>query len=81
MSDEQAIRQIVLDVLGGIAPEVDLATVPPEANLRREFDLDSVDFQNFLIGLAKRSGVDIPDRDAAALTTLAACVAYVRAHG
>jgi acyl carrier protein len=73
--------QIVLEVLGGIAPEADLAVVSAQANLRRELDLDSVDFQNFLIGLAKRAGIDIPERDAAGLTTLAACEAYVRGRG
>lgn len=73
-----APRTIILEVLGGIAPEADLARVPPQANLRRELDLDSVDFQNFLIGVAKRAGIDIPERDAAGLVTLAACEAYVR---
>ena len=71
-------RAIILEVLGGIAPEADLAAVSPQANLRRELDLDSVDFQNFLIGVAKRAGIDIPERDAAGLVTLAACEAYVR---
>ena len=70
-------RAIIVDVLGGIAPEADLAAVSPQANLRRELDLDSVDFQNFLIGVAKRAGIEIPDRDAAGLVTLAACEAYV----
>ena len=70
-------RQIVLEVLGGIAPEADLAAVAPQANLRRELDLDSIDFQNFLIGLAKRAGIEIAERDAPTLTTLAACEAYV----
>jgi acyl carrier protein len=71
-------RTIILEVLGGIAPEADLAAVSPQANLRRELDLDSVDFQNFLIGVAKRAGIEISERDAAALVTLAACEAYVR---
>jgi acyl carrier protein len=71
-------RTIILEVLAGIAPEADLAAVSPQANLRQELDLDSVDFQNFLIGVAKRAGIDVPDRDAASLTTLAACEAYVR---
>lgn len=74
-------RAIIVEVLGGIAPEADLAAVPPQANLRRELDLDSVDFQNFLIGLAQRAGIDIPERDASVLTTLAACEEYMRGRG
>ncbi|MEI7782311.1 MAG: phosphopantetheine-binding protein [Planctomycetota bacterium] len=77
MSDEAAIREAVLKILGGIAPEADLAALDPEANLRRELDLDSMDFQNFVIRLAKELAVDVPDRDAAKLTTLAGCVGYL----
>jgi acyl carrier protein len=73
MPTREEIRAAALRVLGGIAPEADLASIPPEANLRRELDLDSIDFQNFLIGLSKALHVDIPERDAARLTTLAAC--------
>lgn len=70
-------RATVVAVLGGIAPEADLAALDPRANLRRALDLDSVDFQNFLIGLVKATGVDIPDRAAPSLVTLDACVAHL----
>ncbi len=77
MKDERMIRQTVLEILGGIAPEADLAALAPEANFRRELDLDSMDFQNFVIRLGKVLAVHIPDRDAAKLTTLEACVRYL----
>jgi acyl carrier protein len=77
MSDEQAIRRTVLEILGGIAPEADLAALAPEANFRRELDLDSMDFQNFVIRLCKALAVHIPDRDAAKLVTLDGCVRYL----
>lgn len=77
MSDEAAIREKVLAILGKIAPEADLATVPADANLRRELDLDSIDFQNFLIRLSKECGLEIPDRDARQFTTLEGCVRYL----
>ena len=70
-------RATVLAVLGGIAPEADLPALDPQANLRRALDLDSVDFQNFLIGLVKATGVDIPDRVAPSLVTVEACVRHV----
>ena len=75
LSPDQA-RSTVLAVLGGIAPEADLAGLDPRANLRRALDLDSVDFQNFLIGLAKATGTDIPDRVAPTLVTVEACVRH-----
>ena len=71
------VRELVWEVLAGIAPEADLTVLPPDANLRRELDLDSIDFQNFVIGLCKRLGRDIPERDVAKLTTLAGCEAYL----
>jgi len=67
------VRRGIAKVLAGIAPEADLTTVPPEANLRQELDLDSVDFQNFLSGLAKALGREIPADVAGDLTTIAAC--------
>jgi acyl carrier protein len=70
------IRGAIARVLARIAPEADLAAVPPEANLRRELDLDSVDFQNFLVGLSKELDRQIPDRDAGSLTSIAACEAF-----
>jgi acyl carrier protein len=78
MKDERMIRRTVLEILGGIAPEADLAALAPEANFRRELDLDSMDFQNFVIRLGKGLAVHIPDRDAAKLTTLEACVRYLK---
>jgi acyl carrier protein len=80
MSDEQTIRRTVLEILGGIAPEADLAALRPEANFRRELDLDSIDFQNFVIRLCKAAAVQIPDRDASTLTSIARCVDYLAAH-
>jgi acyl carrier protein len=77
MSDEGKIRATVLEILGGIAPEADLAALAPDANFRRELDLDSMDFQNFVIRLCKALAAHIPDRDAAQLTTLDACVRYL----
>jgi hypothetical protein len=37
-----------------------------------------MDFQNFVIRLCKALAVHIPDRDAAKLTTLDACVRYLK---
>lgn len=75
------VQATVLAVLGGIAPEADLAALDPHANLRRTLDLDSIDFQNFLIGLVQATGVDIPDRVAPTLTTVDACVGHVTNRG
>ena len=76
MSDER-IRSTVLHTLGRIAPEADLRGVDPAKNLREQVDLDSIDFVNFVIGLDKELGVDVPEADYPKLLTLDDCVHYL----
>lgn len=75
------IREVLLSILGGIAPEVDLAQVRPGADLREEMDIDSMDFLRFAVGVAERLGVEIPEADYPLVRTLDGCVAYLAAHG
>ena len=80
MTDAE-IRTLIADVLGGIAPEADLSTVAGDADLREAFDLDSMDFMNFVIGLHERTGADIPEAHYLQLFTLDGAVAYLQARG
>jgi acyl carrier protein len=73
-------RAAIVRVLGQIAPEVDLATVPADADLAEELDLDSMDFLNFVTGLLEATGVDVPERDYPSLQTLDGCVRYLVDH-
>jgi len=66
----------ILDVLTGIAPEIGPAALAPAKPLRDQVDLDSADWLNFLVALHGRLGGDIPDADAAKLTTLDKLVDY-----
>jgi acyl carrier protein len=75
--NEKEIREVVLRALNNVAPEVDLESIDPGKNLRDQIDIDSVDFLNFVIGINKELGVDIPDADLAKLVTLNSCVAYL----
>lgn len=76
MKDEE-IRARVLEVLARIAPELDPAELAPDANLRDQLDVDSMDFLNFVIGLHKAFGVEVPETDYRRLLTLDDCVAYL----
>ena len=71
------IREIILRVLGGIAPEADFNAIDPGVSLRDQLDIDSVDFLNFIIGLHKELGMDIPEVDLPKLATLDGCVSYL----
>jgi acyl carrier protein len=77
--NEAQVRALVAEVLAGIAPEADLATVGDDEDLREALDLDSMDFMNFVIGLSERSGRDIPEIDTPRLRSLSGVVAYFAA--
>lgn len=73
----EEIRRAVLDVLTDVAPDADLDALDPDANLQQQFDLDSFDFLNLIVGLSKRLGVEVPEQDYTAVATLHDCVAYL----
>lgn len=66
------------DVLGGIAPDVDVTTVDPKKVLREELDLDSMDLLTVYRELHTRLGIDLPEADYPELATLDGLVAYVQ---
>ena len=72
-------QAILAEVLAGIAPEADLATVSGDEDLREALDLDSMDFQNLVIGLHERTRLPIPEEDYPKLFTLAGIIAYFAA--
>jgi acyl carrier protein len=71
------IRQTVLQILGEIAPEADLARIEPQVDFRDQLDLDSMDALNFIIGVDKALGVEIPEADYGRTATLDDFVAYL----
>jgi acyl carrier protein len=73
------MTQIVCRALSNVAPEVDIESIDPAKDLRDQIDIDSVDFLNFVIGLNKELGVDIPDADLPKLTSLNGCIDYLLA--
>lgn len=70
-------RALIIDVLSGIAPEADFATLRGKAQLRDELDLDSMDFLNFIAALHERAKRNIPEADYSKLATLDDAVAYL----
>lgn len=74
------VRRIILDALRRVAPEAEPELIDPTADLRDQLDIDSMDFLNIVIGVHKRTGVDIPEPDYPKLTTLNGFVDYVDAR-
>lgn len=78
--DDQSLRELVLDVLTAVAPDVARDEVEPGTRFREQFDFDSLDVLNLVIGLHERTGVDIPEADYPQLATLDGAVAYLRSR-
>jgi acyl carrier protein len=74
------IRALLLEVLGGIAPEADLAALDPREDLREQLEIDSMDLLNFAIGVHERTGVEIPEVDYPKLASLDSCAAYLESR-
>jgi acyl carrier protein len=73
----EAIREAVVKALTSVAPEIDPSSLDPGSEFRQEFDLDSMDFLNFVIGLHASLNVDVPEADYAKLATLNGVIDYV----
>ena len=78
MTDAE-IRKLVQEELNNIAPEIDIASLDPKADLREAMDIDSMDFLNFITAVHHRLGIDIPEIDYPKLVTLDGAVAYIEA--
>ncbi|HUH91783.1 MAG TPA: acyl carrier protein [Casimicrobiaceae bacterium] len=73
------IRTTILDALSDVAPEMEREKIDPRVDLREQLDLDSMDFLNFVVGLHKAFGVDIPEADYRKIGTLDGCMTYLAA--
>ena len=74
------IRKVLQEELNNIAPEVDMTSVDPTADLREAIDIDSMDFLNCITAVHHRLGIDIPEIDYPKLVTLDGAVKYLTTH-
>ncbi|RVQ69609.1 acyl carrier protein [Croceicoccus ponticola] len=75
--NESDLRAAMLEEIGNIAPEADLAVIAEDEDLREAIDLDSMDIFNIVIALSKKLGIDIPDADVGQLVTIGGGVRYL----
>jgi acyl carrier protein len=75
-----AVKQVIVEAISRIAPEIDPASIQPDAELRQQIDLDSIDFLNLMLALHDRLGVEIPEADYAQFSTLDSAARYLAAR-
>lgn len=66
-------RALVGRAVRSIVPDADVESLPGDADLRRTFELDSLDFLSFVEMLSTESGVRLDEDDYPELVTLAGC--------
>ena len=76
MTPDQA-RVMLQTTLREIVPDADLSTLPPGADLRDTFELDSLDFVELVDKLSTRAGFRIEEDDADGLRTVEAVTQFL----
>jgi acyl carrier protein len=71
------VRDAVVKALTRVAPEIDPSSLNPDEPFRQEFDLDSMDFLNFVIAVHASLNVEVPEADYPKLATLNGAVDYL----
>jgi acyl carrier protein len=72
-----ALRKILFDCIASVAPEADFEALRTDRPWREELEIDSFDFQNILIAVSKRLGIEVPESDYRKLATLDTFIRYL----
>lgn len=70
-------REIVLRLLKEIAPDTEPERLSSDEDYRAALGIDSFDTLRFLVALAERIGVEIPERDYGRIGTLEGLLTYL----
>lgn len=76
----EEIRTAFLAALAEVAPEIDPATVPGDAHLQDDLELDSMDILTLVTALDRSLGVAIPEAEYREIATPDRAVAYLSAR-
>lgn len=71
------LGQLVKTALYAVAPDLEGEPMDPGVPFNQQFEFDSMDFLNFVIGLSKATGLALPEKDYPRLTTLESATAYL----
>ena len=74
------LDRVIRAALAGVAPDLEIDDLEPEALIRDQADFDSMDTLNFAIALSQALAIDIPEADYGRLTNLDECRRYLAAR-
>ncbi|BFZ65081.1 mitochondrial acyl carrier protein [Saitoella coloradoensis] len=70
----------ILDILREFGKVQDPTKVTPSANFAKDLGLDSLDVVEVVMAIEEEFSIELSDKDADALTTVAEAIAYVKAQ-
>jgi acyl carrier protein len=73
----EEIREVIIEILGDIAPDEDLGTLDDAVAFREQLELDSMDFLDIVMELRKRYRVQIPEDEYVQLASMSSTVSYL----
>jgi acyl carrier protein len=79
MTDDE-IYALMAKYLGRIAPEIPLDEIDRSADLREEFDIDSMDFMTLITALGKDLSLPMPEADYDQMRSFDDLLDYLRRH-
>jgi acyl carrier protein len=74
----ESLKERVIGILIGVAPDIDASQLVTSLALRDQVDFDSMDTLHFAIALKKELGIDVPDADFRELASVDRCVQYLQ---
>lgn len=77
MTDAE-LADLVIKALYSVAPDLEGETVDPDRAFRDQFEIDSMDFLNFIIALHKATGIEVPEKDYPKVQSLGGVIAYLK---
>lgn len=71
------IKDVIIDILAGIAPDEDLSNLRDDVPFREQLELDSMDFLDIVMELRKRYRVQVPEDQYVQLASMDSTVRYL----
>ena len=76
--DNLELKDLILEELSNIAPEIEDEEVPDDEDMREALELDSMDFLNLIIAVSKRTQIAVPEADYGKVLTLNNMIRYLQ---
>ena len=71
------LAELVKRTLYEVAPDLGSEPLDPMARFNEQFEFNSMDFLNFVTGLHRATGLELPEKDYPRLSSQASAVAYL----